>query len=246
MVLTAMLMGAVLVSVGVGMFYGASVLIDGTPDTPPAEDVTTIPDEARVQCTEEGVEVLTPEVRPRSDGIHILFDNQTNRRAFYLRDAGSTAPNHGGKLSPQAVTEVRTTFAPGEILIGCFRTQNDIAFSEVAGEGFGRLSIRDPESLWVSPELDCTDASSRPRVTASDVSAQGEPDFRSMAREHLPGIESGDVFDYPGYPETEFHADETLLVVRGGQSIAILSFFQEYGKWKIGVQGCPDSGIGGS
>lgn len=245
MVLTGTLMGALLVSIGAGVFYGAAALIDGTPDTPPVKDITTIPDEARVRCTEEGVDAFTSEVRPQGDGIHILFDNQTDRRTFYLRDADSTAPNHGGRLSPHAATEIRATFAPGEILVGCFPTQNDSPFSEVEGQGFGRLSIVDPEGLWVSPEPDCTDPSKRPRVTASEVSGPDEPDFESMARQYVPGVEPNDVFEHPGYPETEFHADEMLLVLRDGESIASLSFFQEQGSWKIGVRACPDSGIGG-
>jgi hypothetical protein len=215
-------------------------------------DGNQIPDEARLLCTRKGVTVLTPEVRPRQDGVHIRFDNRSRKRAFYLRPASSTAPMEWGSAVPHSVkvgpesgsgfTSIRTGFPPGEIVVGCFRTGHGIPSWPSESRGLGRLKIVDPEGLWVSSGLHCPRLSIHSRVTASPVSG-GTPDLQAMARQYITGIQPDDHFERSGYPHGNF-LPETLLLTRDGKPIAGLSFSQEHGSWEIAVRTCAESGVG--
>ena len=242
---TAALVGGIVVlfAISGGVVYGLTALSTPRPETRPVDEPTSIPDLARITCTSGGVEVSTPQVRPRRDGVHIAIDNRTDKRAFYVRDVSTASGNHGGRLRPHATTRVTTTFAPGEIFVGCFRNAHVTPYF---GEdsSFARLTIEDPEGLWTPLDLACDQTEER-RATGSRRSGEDQPNLRAMARAHLSGLQPSDRFARPGYPGTQWKLGEFLMVLRDGQAIATLTFSPGHVNWVILIEACPGSGIDG-
>lgn len=232
----------ILVGGSAGVLYGAGALREEQPKIGPIQTGPTVPvpDQALIVCTDEGAEAVTPQVRPQADGIHITIDNRTNKNEFHLRDAEMSSPNHGGRLEREARNEIVTTFAPGEMLVGCFEEES-APYSEVVGQGYATLEIVDPEGLWVSPELVCgapAGLRSEDMLSATIEEAQ----LPDAAREELIGIQSTDELLPAGYPGTGWHQDLVLAVLRDGQTVATIGFWRAEG-WDVMVTSCPDSGI---
>lgn len=202
--------------------------------------VHKVPSVAVVRCTEDGTRVDSSVVRPMPDGVHIRFVNETDDRGFHLRSVDDAAQNEGGRLRPNDVTELTTSAPPGETLIGCFESPSDPPFFDTEGQDYARLTIVDPEGLWVNPELACGRGWKRSRIR-TDVKEQVDPE--QVAHDEVPGLRDGDVIRRPGYPGTEWHLD-THVVVRDGENVAFLVFGRRGGRWEIGIHACPGSAIG--
>jgi hypothetical protein len=104
-----LVVGAVAMSLAVAGALGAYAVTNltetGSP-APPAGRVADLPSTAEVICTDAGATAVTPVVRPQRDGVHIVFDNRTDRREFYVRAAAASEPNQGGTLARNAKTPV--------------------------------------------------------------------------------------------------------------------------------------------
>ena len=242
-VLTVVLVGA-----GTGAVFGISAL-EGRDANPPvanedADDIVAgdVPDVARVLCTEDGATAVTPQVRPRDDGIHIEIDNRTDKRMFYIRDAELSDGNQGGGLKPHAIEKVVSTLPPGMILVGCFENDRTTPYSEVAGQGFAELTIVDPESKWVPVEPSCA----IPERMEWDVrveDAPENPDYVEMARAHIDSLDEEDQLLPAGYRDTPWHSAALLTVMRDDDAIASLSFWPGTGYMTISVQTCSEGGL---
>ena len=238
------ILGLVLIAAGAGTVLAFSSF-EGSGSSPPAQDgdnevESDVPDIARVVCTESGARAATPEVRPQEDGIHIRIDNQTDKRAFYVRDGDLADGNHGGRLAPYSPEEVVSTFPPGRILVGCFENGNATPYSEIAGQGFAELAVVDPESIWVPAEPACP----VPDRIKWETEFEGEweaGDYEGVARMHL-GLAEDDGFRPAGYPESQWKVGPSYSVIRDGRVIAIVSFpgFEPSTMW---VQTCPEGGL---
>lgn len=202
----------------------------------PVEDV---PDVGRVACTRAGAEARTPEVQPQADGVHLLIGSHGSADTFYLRTADAPTPNHGGRLA-DPLSEIRTSMPPGDVLVGCFERGDLPPWRETAGVGYARLTILDPDGLWVPPELGCDEAG------LEKIDARG-PGHRSLsledlARRILSGLQPGDTFENPGYPQTQWHL-ASLLIARGGRAIARIEFeAYDEPRWAL-LRACSGSGI---
>lgn len=210
---------------------------------PAAQDDEQAPVLATVRCTDDGAETDTAKVQPERDGLHIRFINETNHREFFLRmRGGGDWHNEGGRLEPYGVTELTTSAPPGELVVGCFRNENDIPVPDPDDPRYAPLTIVDPKDLWVPDDLYCGSEPERSRIE-TDVAAEDETNFPALAREEVAGLHPNDVVRKPGYPETEWHLN-SHVVMRDGDVIAQLSFGTSGGKWEISVRSCPGSGIG--
>ncbi len=197
---------------------------------------------AEIACSQDGAVALTPQVRPREDGVHLKFYNPTRRwRAFNLLHDGRG--NEGGRLSMGTDANV-STFPPGPLYVSCLERQNDAVFNS-RDDTYARFTIVDPDGLWTEPDLDCDVERERPVVVTDEPLPEDPdrlPDFEALIREHVPGLEPADELERPGYPGTEFHF-EPRTVVRGGRRVAGVMLVQEDGFWAIDVRACPGSGL---
>jgi hypothetical protein len=193
---------------------------------------------AQFVCEEDGTRALTPFVQATSVGIHIEIDNEAGARQFYLRSTAQPDQNQGGKLEAGGVTELTTTMPPGGLAIGCFGRGADIPYSEVTSD-FAEITIVDPDDLWIPPELPCAGyEEEQERYVDGQAKGFVPEDADDLVRSTVPWIVPTDHIIRPGYPETQWHA-EFRHVVRNGTPIASASVFQEHGRWKVLVRGCP-------
>ena len=196
------------------------------PEAEPAPEL--VPAAARVVCGPDGVTVETPAAAPQPDGVHVVVVNETDaERAVSL--SGDTAGLGFG--APPGETEEVVDLGPGGLTVGC----DDPAAEPQPGEP---LEIVDPEGIWVSTELPCSEQFSQ--VADYIEGAKGETsDPLAAARTAVEayGLEPDDVFEPAGYPEAESPA---VRLVRGGAPIAVVYLFRDGGgKWLAGtVTGC--------
>jgi hypothetical protein len=182
--------------------------------------------------------VLTPRVQPRRDGIHLRFYTPSDRwNAFQL--VNDDGDNEGGRFRGYRFENL-STFPPGPLYVGCFESLYDAPLYP-REPAYSKLTIVDPFGLWTEPEPDCPVPDKRPMIVPGNPS-DPEPDYEALMREHASGLEPGDVFERPMYPESEF-IFETRTVVRDGRRVASLTFSPRAGSWVITVWACPGSGI---
>jgi hypothetical protein len=111
--------------------------------TPPAS--ADVPDTLEVRCDGETTEALTPSVRARSDGVHLVIRNSTDRELLMQWDSG------GDGVGPGETT-IRLPILPGSSRFRCLPMSDDLD-PGIEG-GWARFEVLAPEG-WVSPELDC-------------------------------------------------------------------------------------------
>jgi hypothetical protein len=223
--------------------YAVTNLTEAGPPAPPAGRVADIPSTAKVICTDEGARAVTPVVRPQREGVHIVIDNRTDRREFYVRAAAASEPNQGGRLARNARTSVLWGSGPGRVLIGCYHKDDPPDFFETRGQGYASFTVVDPNGLWTPWTLECE--GTRPLRRSIVAREPRGGDLESVARRIVPGIELDDRLHRPGYPETEF-IFELLTVMRRDRRIALLTFFSREPGLRIRVEACRNSGVGRS
>jgi hypothetical protein len=184
-----------------------------------------VPDIARIVCAEHAVRVLTPEVRPQVDGVHIAVDNRSSAVALDLHhtewERGDGVGGDVGRRSGERGYSIE----PGELLIACERPNSSYVDSPPA-----TLTIVDPAGLWIPTEPTCAEPR-RFRI------AGREPLTPDVARRVLDGLLPSDEIVQPGYPQTPWMLP-LLVVRRDGVVIASLTPLRD-----LNVEVCPDSGI---
>jgi hypothetical protein len=205
----------------------------------PREGEEAVPSVIRLACEETGAQTSTPRVRAVRDGIHIEVDNRSGARQFYIRSRASDQ-NHGGRLR-DGKNDIRTTMPPGDVFIGCFERGADVPYADVTQE-FARITILDPDGLWIPPELQCTTGEQQ-RFAGGPAEGTVPEDTDAIIREAVPDVLPTDEIVRPGYPETQWHA-EFRHVIRNGEAIASVSVFRQNGRWQALVRACPGSTIG--
>jgi hypothetical protein len=198
---------------------------------------------ARVVCDEHGAAAPTRRVRAQRDGVHIIVENRSNARELYIRDAEEEGWNHGGRLKAYEANDIRTTLPPGEILIGCFRNIGDAPYSETNVPEYARITIVDPDRLWIPIGLACDDARSAGTFDAGRIVADPPASYEHIAREFVPGLKSTDELVRPGYPLTGWHG-EPRLILREGEAVAHLDLYRQHSRWEVRVDACPGEDIG--
>jgi hypothetical protein len=189
----------------------------------------TLPDVVEVECREDGAKVLSPEVRPQADGVHIRVDNVTSQtRSVFVTystggGVGGGAPPGVSELQdPQGGTALPAP--PGPTLISCFdsRAHGRPDIKEVG------LEIIDPEGLWTSTSLDCRAwVAGTPGFRADWKGEVGDP--VDLARSHFEGLRPDDVIEQAGYPEA---TNVVVRVVRDAEIIATIEYWPDgQGGW---------------
>jgi hypothetical protein len=193
----------------------------GSPQPSDREEAATV---ARIVCDREGTRVLTPKVEAQPDGVHFVIDNRLKADTGYSVEF----PESGGigENAPKGKSEHVEPFPPGKVHIGCYESR------EGPKPDYGTLKVVEGESGYKSTELECP----------SGMAVGGEDGFYTPgAKEEKADpvvitrhrfseeIESGDVVEVVGYPESE--DQRSVRVVRQGRVVAVVGYFRESGGW---------------
>jgi hypothetical protein len=200
----------------------------------PAGPTASIPEVARVACDADGTRVLTDQVRPQADGVHVVVDNRLGEDAGFAWD-------DGGDNAPVGEHELVFTEAPGTAHVGCRRNEDNGGDSR----GFVSLQIVDPDSVYrhgiacapVPSEEDATSSSSNIDYVRGTRGSADDP--VAAARIDLDWLRSGDELSIRGYPQAGFERE--VEVDRDGHALAFAQYEDDgHGGWLLaGVTTCP-------
>ena len=193
---------------------------------------------ARIACDRDGARVLTPEVNPQRDGLHLQVTNETAREVHFTVERDSRGG--AGGAAPPGISEHVFTIGPGEWTVTCY--------VESAGSaGPAAFELVDT-GIWVSTEIDdCEIPESShgdpPRKVTDDASEL--PELASRGMEDLVGLAPGYAVEPAGYPEQR---DAIFRARRDGRTIGTMSFYPDgRGGWLEGAAtACADLGATGS
>lgn len=171
----------------------------------------SVPDVADVVCEKDGIRILTPTVRPRSDGVHINIVNVSGSDAAFVFESG------GRNASGTLVLPI----APGTEELGCVIGMEDAG--KIKKE---TLEVVDPEGLYVQSSADC------PGGTVSSSGGLLTPDARgdvgdpvAMTRERFAEqLQPGDEVIRAGYPDDP---EPVVAVVREARTVLVQKFFPD-------------------
>ena len=182
-----------------------------------------IPETARIVCGPEGTRVLTPRVRARPDGVHLVIDNRFDAEAGY---AFKHPEGEMGDGAPRGESSHVWDPPPGEIRVGCEKPPVD-----GIGTDYATLKVVAGDSGYKPIELECQGGMAVAGGAQYAPGARGvKGDLVGQARSQFSEkIREDDVVELAGYPELR---DERIVrVVRDGRVIATVHFLGEPGDW---------------
>lgn len=187
----------------------------------------------RVVCTADGdTKVLTPRIRAREEGVHLLIHNRGEAIEFFMRETDSES-NHGGRLRNRVTRDV-FTHAPGEIWILCLDRDERPPPWMGSDSRYGTFEIVDPDGLWVDYELECERTEEERRDNLYEADSVDE--LEAWVRERF-DIHIG-VRDTPGYPGTGWKLPN-WVIVEGDRTLAYFMAAKDEGVWELmWAKGC--------
>ena len=221
-------------------YFATALLLASCGDVPPVEISPASSVEAvgvlRVVCNEHLTVVLTPRVRARTDGIHVVFINRAGTDEFYMRSDDDPDENHGGRL-PERITKDVSSHAPGRMRVACYERSNSPAY-DGDDPRFAEFEIVDPEGLWIPFKVACQDPETidgtEPDGTEMIVpGARSVDDVERYLRERF-DLPREAVRARPGYPETGWKGNPFVLRHKG-ETIAYFHAFVDDGKWRLAL-----------
>ena len=207
------------------------------PQSPSGSSAT--PDVVEVTCDGSRTTVLTPTVKPQTDGYHfsVIHDASVSILQFWRVGGGS----YGGFERDPAVTPWTTSFAvrPTSFFVKCVPTF-------VTGRGVPRgaraIDFVDPEGIYHPAGLNCS-RTSLIRLSGPPLDGSTELPVDAIRR-LLPDIRSDDVVEYTKFPEF-FWRPAPYRVVRGDRVVATMRAYQDSaGDWHLDGDACASSGLG--
>lgn len=112
------------------------------------ESNATIPNVALIRCTESGTELITPTVRPQSDGVHFEIDNQAAARTvavWRFDDQGSAHWDAGVKSQAPVSTAVLPLRPPDRYFVQCILPRADSDTIKLSRKEAQPIEIVDPD-----------------------------------------------------------------------------------------------------
>jgi hypothetical protein len=201
----------------------------GAASQPPrgAGNGSDLPDVARIVCTEKGTRLLTPNVRPQPDGVHVLLSQTDGPPATLETDQGG-----GDKPGPKALV---LTLPPGRGNLGCM-TVADWNVDPPRHRGWVTLGVIDQDEQWVDDQPaggTCSESSIDYAPTAAGFR---ESQLGRDARRALEASPA-DVVERAGYPRQR---PIEYRLVRDGRVVALATYASTgHGRWLLeGVQKC--------
>jgi hypothetical protein len=169
-----------------------------------APEEPRLADVARIECSESGVSV-TPRVRARPDGVHVLVVTRSERMHVTLMGPdGGLGGADGAVVHP---------FPPGRVEARCYDTELDR--TRVAP-----FEVVDEEGVWISTNLSCR---SILRTIPEYAGEPGKgPDPVEAARENFADrLRPGDRVEAAGYPRAR---NRQVRIVRDDEVLAVQTF----------------------
>lgn len=212
-----------------GLLLGLAVIVplvalvfSRTPTTTGSGAV--VPDVASITCGTGDTIVADASVQAQSDGVHLHLE-QTGAGVNGLEIQGVTGIN----LSPRSTDQI-LSLAPGTYHLRCLTPSSP---SNVA---FQPLTVVDPQSLWHSPELGCTNGSG---VGSGDGQSLPATPLLSLGPQIFGKLlQTDDQVVRGGYPDSSPQA--YLVVVRGGVQVATANVESTPTGWLLNsVATCP-------
>jgi hypothetical protein len=202
-------------------------------DRPEKVSAASAPDELVLTCAAaDGQKVDSEFVRPQSDGVHVVVDNQRDYDpgfAFRFPTGGG-----GGDNAPPGRTTFVLDTGPGVLEVACYpKDQNE-------EPQYMTAAVVDPEGLYTQQELECTGGA----VSGSAgyvKEPEGNPDASAAAREQLEfGLAEGDELRRAGYPDSK---EPVFVVVRDERVVAATTLARGRSGWFAdGYSACDDFG----
>jgi hypothetical protein len=186
-----------------------------------------LPDVARIVCTAHGTRLLTPAVRPQSDGVHVVLSQQGGAPATLDTDQAG-----GWKPGPKPLV---VTLPPGSATLGCM-TMADWNADPPRHRGWVTLRVVDQDGRWVDDHAVGAVCSQSSVDYGPTTAGDPESQLARKARQAL-AARPGDEVDRAGYPRQR---PIEYRLVRDGKVVALATYAStDHGLWMLeGVQKC--------
>jgi hypothetical protein len=185
----------------------------GTDDAPEqaSQGPAGPPDVAELVCGEDGLELLTPVVRGRADGVHVRVRNENDFPVEFDFEVTRGDTGGGGAEAPPGASVQVVPFAAEEISLGC------------VAEALDRVELRvvDPKDELKAADPECKELQSADFAT--DLNDRTPRDPVALARLSLrgKGLRQTDRVERAVSLAGEF---PVVRVVRGGHVVAKVTF----------------------
>lgn len=191
------------------------------------------PDVARVSCDPDGAVVDASVVRAGDAGVRFVVQNASQAQFLRVRPLRELGSPVDLPLASGAPSDAILAVAPGSVRVSCLR---DRASGPAPASA---LAIVDPQGLWISPELPCSNVVEREFQSRF---AGTEEDAVQTVRRTIGDLVSEDEIAKPGYPQTRWHGD-LVVVIRDGRTIGRVTRAQDQGMWTVALSVCTGSGV---
>ena len=202
------------------------------PATGASSPATPLPDVAVVACTADGTRLLTPDVRPQPDGIHVELRQQSG-------DPATLSSDEGGGWKPGE--RIVLTAPPGRVRMGCM-TDADWNTDPPDVSGWVTLHVDDADHLWVDDRTVGDTCSGSASSGDYGMEARGVPlgELPADARKAFGSVEPDDIVEPAGYPRQQ---QVEYRLVHDGEVRAVAHYFDDgHGGWLLnGVDDCRDA-----
>ena len=186
------------------------------------------PEVVRVICEPDGAVVDVPAVRAGEAGVRVVVQNPSQAQFLRVRPARELGRPVEMLLTGGAPNEAILPIAPGNVRVSCLRDRS-------SGQApVSELAIVDPQGLWISPELACSEVQEREFQTPF---AGLEEDAVETVRRTIRDLASGLQIAKPGYPLTRWHGD-LLVLIQEGRTIGRVTRAQDQGGWTVTLSTC--------
>jgi hypothetical protein len=194
-----------------------------------------------IRCIADGARVQSPIVAG-PDGVHFVVTALGDLDVRIAADPPVAMGLRPGEFGPMAMDtssgHAVSQLGPGDYEIACRDGRTDEILPVQA-----RLTVVDPNGLWVDDRLTCEDRSIG--IIDYGEGAQGERgDLSAAFRRHVTGLLPTDQVTRAGYPAA---ATREVRIVRDGAVVA-LGTYEAYdpGNWLLStVEKCGSADIGG-
>jgi hypothetical protein len=194
-------------------------------------------DVAWIECTDDSIDVRTPEVDVQPDGVHLWVSGPSGgeheiRLTLPSGDRVISFTDYDGR-------ELVIAAAPGAWDASC----HDLAHADVTPSS-AQITVRDPSHLWADPELPCAAADSQETIALSNETVSSREEVPGAIRDAVDGVLPTDRIETAQYPEQEMMV---FRVVRDGSTVALVRYLARNGlpssDLAFDVTACPDAGF---
>jgi len=206
---------------------------------------TSSSDVLRVRCTDEGVEILTPEVEAQAEGVHVLAEpgSAEHAEAIELRPLGWPMVNFSSSSSG-VHGEFARQVPPGDVIVACVREGDTGRLTVDPRPTEAVVRVTDPNGFF-TPWIPTCPLEQHVAFDAGDpVPTDASEDMDDTVRRLLVGLSPPDSVAPAGYLRAHPAWDPLFSVTRSGEVIGSVWVERDDGEARI-TSGfaCAGSGV---